>query len=552
MIQLSYLSAWLAVPAPICANQEMDEGPPDRRGQLLGGRYRIAGPLGAGAMADVYEALDESTQVHVAIKILKEEIRDRSTYQERFEREVLITSKLSHPTCIRVLDFGSSEEDLPYQVMELVPGRPLADVLDEVERMPPERALHILKQLLHALAACGDAGIIHRDLKPENILLYESGGDPDCVKLIDFGIAKLIGDAALGHEKLTSVGLILGTPHYIAPEWVTKNEVDGRADLYSATIMLYEMLTSAPPFLSEDRRELMKMHLRQRPPALNERLPEGHFSDALEAMVRTGLAKEPGDRFHDARDYLRALKALSGESLTNEELKVPSREATKNQPYVAQLAPAARSPGRPSRSMPPGRAAMRAGGTTLRRRFSLPVIAGIVIVLVGLLVVVAKLDGKKGKRRGVPGLVGLLKGDDGAEELDAGTASPDPVDDSVKPVEPKKVEPMRDAQLAVATDAWRQAGMEVADFDKDLEDELANGACRYGKVDGVRVLVCTAEGDPMKAAKATRRPAPDRKSAIKWRGRIPRGELHLRVENVGKSERKTRRKIESVFKALDK
>lgn len=524
----------------------MDEAPPDRTGQLIGGRYRVTAPLGAGAMADVYQAVDETTQNAVAVKLLKEEIRDRSTYHDRFEREVLITSKLSHPTCIRILDFGSTGDGLPYQIMELVPGRPLADVLDACESMSPARALHILKQLLHALAACGDAGIIHRDLKPENILLYESNGDPDCVKLIDFGIAKLIGEAAIGHEKLTSVGLILGTPHYIAPEWITKDDVDGRADLYSATIMLYEMLTSAPPFLSEDRRALMKMHLRQRPPTLKERMPGGDFSDGLEAMVRTGLAKEPADRFRDARTYLSALKALSGEILSNEELKVPSRDPTANQPHVAKLAP-----GPAGGHLPVATTALRnptaqPGGTALKRRVPPLAIAAVLIGVVALLVVVAKLEGKGGARGKGVGTAAPSGDADPMSGQDTG--SPDKPDESDN-TPPKEIEPMRDAELAIATDAFREAGMEVIDFDKDLQDEHANGACRYGKVDGVGVLVCTFDGDPIKTHKAIRRKVGN--ESIRWRSRIRRGQLHLRVEDVGKKDKRTRRKIESLFKALN-
>lgn len=526
----------------------MEEAPPDRTGQLIGGRYRITGPLGAGAMADVYQAIDETTQSSVAVKLLKEDISDRSTYHDRFEREVLITSKLSHPTCIRVLDFGTMARGLPYQIMELVPGRQLADVLDECESMLPARALHILKQLLHALAACGDAGIVHRDLKPENILLYESDGDPDCVKLIDFGIAKLIGEAAVGHQELTSVGLILGTPHYIAPEWITKDSVDGRADLYSATIMLFEMLTSAPPFLSEDRRALMKMHLRQRPPTLKERMPTGNFSDGLEAMVRMGLAKEPADRFSDARAYLNALKALSGEVLSNEELKVPSQDPTAIQPHLAQLPPGPMGGRLPAAPGALGTPSAQRGGRAPKRRVPPLAIAAALIGIVALLVVVSRLDGKGGPKGSYGVDNSATSGDaDLVDEPDTGAADrPEKVNETQPP---KEIEPMRDAEMAVATDAFREAGLEVVDFDNDLEDKRANGACRYGKVDGVGVLLCTLAGDPVKTHKAVRRKVGN--DSLKWRARIRRGQLHLRVEDVGKKDKRTRRKIERVFKALN-
>ncbi len=515
----------------------MEEAPPDRTGQVLVERYQITGGLGTGAMADVYEAIDQHSNVRVAVKLLNEDVRDRSAYHDRFKREALITAKFRHPTCIRILDYGNTADGLPYQVMEVVRGRQLADILDEEERLPPARALHIFKQLLYALAECGDAGVIHRDIKPENLLIYDYEGQSDALKLIDFGIAKLIGEAAVGHEKLTSVGLILGTPHYIAPEWVTSDNVDCRSDLYSATILLFEMLTSAPPFLSEDRKALMKMHLNDEPPTLRERIPDENFSDALEAMVRKGLAKDPEERFKDARDYLQSLQALSGEAFP---AALGAQKATRPGARLSTLPPA--GVGQLQASAPPSPVHPE-GRTTMSSRKRLPrsllILLG--LSLVALLVALALVDRGAGDGPGDAGLAG----DGGPQSVsDARRATIDAT--------PIPVVPIEDADIAAAKAKWESEGLSLTGFDADLEDALANGACRYGKVDELRVLLCLAAHDPIKSAKSVSRPAPGDDGPRKWRPRIARDALHLRVQATGrnKKRKRLRRKIEATFKKL--
>ncbi len=507
----------------------MEAAPPDRTGQVLVDRYQITGVLGSGAMADVYEALDQHSNIAVAVKLLNEDVRDRSAYHDRFEREALITAKFRHPTCIRILDFGNTADGLPFQVMEVVRGEQLADILDAEERLQPARALHIFKQLLYALAECGNAGVIHRDIKPENLLIYHNEGQSDAVKLIDFGIAKLIGEAAVGHEKLTSVGLILGTPHYIAPEWMTSDNVDCRADLYSATILLFEMLTSAPPFLSEDRKALMKMHLNDEPPTLRERIPNEKFSDELEAMVRKGLAKDPDDRFADAREYLQALNALG------------VGEVAAPQPHAATLAPASvghlNVPGHPRmQAMPRG---------TTSRRFSPVLLGAIALLALGGVVALALVDrGEGASDSSDGGAAVVVKGD-----ASATAPAPDATVEDGPDTNPVPAVPITDEQVAEVTATWSDAGLKVTGFESDFDDELANGSCRYGKVDELRVIVCLAAHDPMKS-KSVNRSAPNEDTPRRWRARIARGDYHARVQDVGrnKKRKKLRRKIESLFK----
>lgn len=523
----------------------MEEVQKDRTGETMGDRYQITATLGGGAMASVYRGLDLRHQTEVAIKILKDEVKDRSSFRDRFEREVLITSKVNHPRCIHKLDFGLRDDGLPYQVMELVPGRSLADLLDECEALPPPRALQILDQLLSALAACAAAGIIHRDVKPENILIYDKDGQKDCLKLIDFGIAKLIGEAAEGHEKLTSVGMILGTPHYISPEWVTSDDVDPRADLYSATVLLFEMLTSAPPFLSEDRRELMKKHLREQPPSLKERAPHLEFSPELEAMVARGLQKNPDDRFKDAEEYQAVLREINrptssagaiGQAAAAVLNQLPEQSASHISGEQDPLTPVL-ALHRPH-TMP---------GMQNKRRGLSPLLIGGAVGLAGCLIVtLAMLDGGSA--------------DDGAggDQHDAGAAIASVVVDAAPVVVPPDAEPpvvvvpMTDEQLAPILEAFRDAELEPTDFAGTLEDSKANGACRFGEVESIHALLCVAEFDPVRSRKPMRRKIPGESKARKWRSRIKRGDIQLRVEDVRKKKKKIRRKIESAFKKLKK
>jgi serine/threonine-protein kinase len=516
----------------------MSEGVLDRTGETMADRYQITGPLGDGAMASVYKGIDLRTQTDVAIKILKDEVKDRSSFRDRFEREVLITSKVNHATCIHKLDFGERDDGLPYQVMEFVPGRSLADLLDETEMLDPARAMHIFSQLLEALTVCSDAGIIHRDVKPENILIFDRDGQRDCLKLIDFGIAKLIGEAAEGYEKLTSVGLILGTPHYIAPEWVTSEDVDPRADLYSASILLFEMLTSAPPFLSEDRRELMKKHLREPPPTLRDRAPSGNFSPELEAMVAKGLEKDPDKRFNDARAYMDALRALPGGA------PGPAQAA---QGIVANLPPVGFVAEQGGQAMAEPLADTGPRALTLppvpRRRINPLMIGGGVALVAGLVVVLSMLDGGDEPV--------ATEGDAGAEvavAIDAGVVEAPP---DAKP--PIKVVPITDEQIAPALAAWKEAEMEATDFSQKPDDELANGACRAGEIESLHVLLCVAEFDPVSSRKPMRRAIEKDGKSYKWRSRIKRGDIHLRVETAKrKKKKKIYRRIEKVFKELPK
>jgi tetratricopeptide (TPR) repeat protein len=284
-----------------------------RIGDVLDDRYRIVGRLGTGGMGSVYRAEHVGIRRSVAIKLLHPTHADDPDFARRFEREAIVTGRTSHPNCVTVSDFGRLDDGGCYLVMELVDGILLADLLDELGHLPERRALHIVRHVLRGLDHAHRAGIVHRDVKPTNVILVEQDGDPDFAKLLDFGIAKLVGDAAAvdgGDNQLTRVGSTVGTPTYVAPEQAVGATTDARADLYSVSIMLYELLTGVPPFRHEDTVKLLAMHLSTPVPPMLAVAPGAAVSRDVEEVVRKGLAKDRADRWASAAEYGAAIDAL--------------------------------------------------------------------------------------------------------------------------------------------------------------------------------------------------------------------------------------------------
>jgi serine/threonine protein kinase len=277
-----------------------DDAPADPRiGQILQERYRITGRIAAGGMGIVYRAERVGLGRVVAIKFLHASMARDPNIQRRFEIEAQAMSRLCHPNCIGVLDFGV--DDLPFVVIDYVEGAPLSAALAHGP-LPPRRAVKIIRQVLAALAHAHAHGIVHRDVKPENIVLEGTAGLEDHVRILDFGLAKLMGsDFGL------TVGVAVGTPNYMAPEQMSDGPVDGRADLYATGIVLFELLTGRKPFESEDLGEIFLRHLGTPPPRLREVAPDRHFSAGLEALIVRAMAKRPDDRFASAEAMTAAL-----------------------------------------------------------------------------------------------------------------------------------------------------------------------------------------------------------------------------------------------------
>lgn len=281
-------------------------------GMVVDNRYRLDATLGRGGMGLVYRATHVGMRRQVAVKILHPSLAASPDVRSRFEREALAVGKVDHPNCVATYDVGRLPDGSLYLAMELLDGKSLADVLEMEGQLAPGRALHILAHILRGLGAVHAAGLIHRDIKPENIFLIRQGDDLDFAKILDFGIAKpMAGELSDDGVKLTQAGMAFGTPIYMAPEQALGNPMDGRADLYAAAVMGYEMLCGQPPFYSEDKLEVMSMHTAKPVPPMRNRLIRGGkpVPSSLEKLILRGLTKKPGDRYATAEVFLAAVDA---------------------------------------------------------------------------------------------------------------------------------------------------------------------------------------------------------------------------------------------------
>jgi hypothetical protein len=226
--------------------------------------------------------------------------------RNRFEREALSVGRIDHPNCVSTYDVGRLGGGALYLAMELLEGKSLADVLETEGQLAPGRALHILAHVLRGLGHIHAAGLIHRDIKPENIFLIRHGNDVDFAKILDFGIAKPLTGELDDGVRLTQAGMAFGTPIYMAPEQALGNPMDGRADLYAAATIGYEMLCGQPPFYSEDKLEVMSMHAGKPVPPMRSRLVRGGrpVPSSVEKLIVRGLTKKPADRYMNAEVFL--------------------------------------------------------------------------------------------------------------------------------------------------------------------------------------------------------------------------------------------------------
>lgn len=262
---------------------------------MVGGRYQLGELLGRGGMAEVRKGIDSRLGRVVAVKRLRTDLASDPTFQARFRREAQSSASLNHPSIVAVYDTG--EEDTaegvaqPYIVMEYVAGRTLRDILREGRKILPERALEITSGVLSALDYSHRAGIIHRDIKPGNVMLTPSGD----VKVMDFGIARAISDAA---SSMTQTAAVVGTAQYLSPEQARGESVDSRSDVYSAGCLLYELLTGRPPFVGDSAVAVAYQHVRE--PAVPPSHHDADLTPEIDAIVMKSLAKRVEDRYQSA------------------------------------------------------------------------------------------------------------------------------------------------------------------------------------------------------------------------------------------------------------
>jgi serine/threonine-protein kinase len=275
--------------------------------RLLGGRYELDGVIGRGGMAEVYRARDLRLDRIVAIKTLRSDLARDPTFQARFRREAQSAASLNHPSVIAVYDTGEDilhDSPVPYIVMEFADGHTLRDLLRENRRLVPEKALEIVDGILRALDYSHRGGIVHRDIKPANVMLTRNHE----VKVMDFGIARAMGDSA---ATMTQTAQVIGTAQYLSPEQARGERVDARSDLYSTGCVLYELLTGRPPFTGDSPVAIAYQHVREEPIPPSQVDP--NIPKWCDAMVLKAMAKDPAHRYQSAPEFRQDIqRAMQG------------------------------------------------------------------------------------------------------------------------------------------------------------------------------------------------------------------------------------------------
>jgi serine/threonine protein kinase len=262
------------------------------------GKYDSVGVLGRGGMGQVHAAQPvDDPATTVVVKVMRQDLADTPRARENFEREVKYTARLRHPYAVRVLDAGTDRAVGPCIVMEFVPGITLEQLLKKEKRLDPRRAATLIGCVCHALEAAHHASVVHRDLKPGNLMVVNAGTSQEHLKVMDFGLAYLASKPHLTKEEFARTGDVhtQGTPAYIAPELLRGDTFDGRVDLYSSGVVLFEMLAGQPPFPEDDVNVVVNGHLRKPPPTFAS-LGIRDVPAAVEDVVRHCLAKYPAER----------------------------------------------------------------------------------------------------------------------------------------------------------------------------------------------------------------------------------------------------------------
>ena len=278
-------------------------------GQTIAGRFVVEELIGQGGMGKVYRAQHLGQGRPVVLKLLKPALLEDPTLVGRFEREAEAASRLDHPNLIAVLDFGGmGPEGTPFIAMELAPGKDLRALLRDEWPVPEPRLCDIVAQVLSALSEAHARNVIHRDLKPENIMVEARPGEGDFVKVLDFGIARIL-DSDL--PRLTRKDVVCGTPQYMAPEQATGGGLDARSDLYAVGVILYQLSTGHLPFDGQNSMEVLTRQVNEAPlpPRLRQR--GAPISEAMERMILRALEKDPARRPQTAQQFRRELLAVA-------------------------------------------------------------------------------------------------------------------------------------------------------------------------------------------------------------------------------------------------
>lgn len=290
-----------------------------RPGSILAGRYRLDEVVGKGNFGVVYRGHHLELDMAVAIKLLHAQVAGGEAL-ERFRSEGRSAVRIRHPNAVTVYDFGVTDGGVAYLIMEFLEGEPLSTALRRERRVHPKRVAEILTPVCDVLELAHGQGLVHRDVKPENVFLQKTP-QGEIVKILDFGIAKLVGEH-VARENLTAEGFVLGTPAYMAPERLRNQFYDGRSDVYSLGIMLFQLLAGRLPFPPDksDPMALLMMHIKEKPPRLRTYAPE--LPKDFESLVQRCLGKEPEPR-PSAVELAREFRALA-DKLPEAEIDAPT------------------------------------------------------------------------------------------------------------------------------------------------------------------------------------------------------------------------------------
>ncbi len=305
-------------------------------GTLVRGKYRILNKVGQGGMGAVYKALHVAFDEIRALKVISPELAKDQLFVRRFRQEAILTRKLQHEHAVRVEDLDEDEERRPFIVMEFVEGPSLKTLIRDKGPLAIDRILRVGQQICSALEAAHEAGMIHRDIKPDNVVLVPLPLGGESVKVLDFGIAKLReGKSVEGGLTLTGTGVVIGTPQYMSPEQAMGkrgDQLDGRSDLYSLGVVMYEMLTGVLPFQAETTMEMILHHLQTQPPQPRELKPELRIPEPVAQLIMRTLEKKrelrPANAAELGKEIDQVLDQLSGRGTVALTPPTPGLDAT--------------------------------------------------------------------------------------------------------------------------------------------------------------------------------------------------------------------------------
>jgi serine/threonine protein kinase/tetratricopeptide (TPR) repeat protein len=303
-------------------------------GSTIGEKYEILAVIGGGAMGLVYKARHTLMKRVVAIKMLHPNMLPDAGTVMRFKKEAEALSCLNHPGILTVFDFGISTQGQPYLVTDYLEGQTLGELLESTQVVPWQRTVNIFMQVCSALAHAHKNGVIHRDIKPSNIMLTEFEDQQDVVKILDFGIAKVITEETENSSQLTRTGEVFGSPLYMSPEQCRGKSLDARSDIYSLGCVMFRTLTGQPAFFGQDLVECLYKHVNEAAPSLREMTPEANIPEALEQVVLKCLAKDQNDRYQTMVELKEALAnsvgITSATSTSIEAVQKPSGQTMVN------------------------------------------------------------------------------------------------------------------------------------------------------------------------------------------------------------------------------